>query len=287
MVVFFLIISFVFLILFPSTSFDGAKNGLMLWFQVVLPTIFPFLIVTNLMEKLLPLKSGRMYTIITGLLSGYPVGAKSCRHMVEQNKITKKEGQFLLSFCNNASPAFLLNYVFIQCLQIGNVRFFLLFIFYLSAFLSAMIIFPKEKTIPSVISISENQGKKLPSFDDVIMNSFEIVTKIGGYIILFSLLANIIRVHSPFPEPLKILSCGILEITTGIRILSNSVLPASMKLLLGMFIVSFGGLSALFQTKSTLGNTLSIKTYGLLKILHGLICVILTSIFTNFLFHIF
>lgn len=274
MAAFFLVLSFLFLILFPATAFDGAKNGLLLWFQIILPTLFPFLVVTNLMEQLLPLRSGRFYTIAAGLLSGYPVGAKSCCHMVESHKLEKKEGQYLLSFCNNASPAFLLNYVFVQCLGAGNKRFLLLFILYLSGFLSAQIIRPKktERIIPPAKALPEKE--KIPlSFDNTIMNSFEIITKIGGYVILFSLIANIILVHSTLPDAVKIVLCGFLEITTGLGILSESTLPVSFKLVLGLCIASFGGLSALFQTSSVVkDSSLSIKAYALLKAVHSLIC---------------
>ncbi|MEG2775123.1 MAG: transporter, partial [Acetivibrio sp.] len=70
MTFFLLLVCFGFLILFPSTSFEGAKNGLLLWFQIVLPTLFPFLVITNLMESLLPIASGRVYALFTGFLSG-------------------------------------------------------------------------------------------------------------------------------------------------------------------------------------------------------------------------
>lgn len=278
MTAFFLILSFLFLILFPATAFEGAKNGLLLWFQIILPTLFPFLVVTNLMEQLLPLRSGKLYTIATGMLSGYPVGAKSCTSMMGAKKLTKKEGQYLLSFCNNASPAFLLNYVFVQCLGAESKRFILLFIIYLSAFLSAQLIRPR-KAAPiedGSKDLSLNEMGTPLSFDNTIMSSFEIITKIGGYVILFSLLANIIQVHTTFPSPVKILLCGILEITTGVRILSESMLSGPVKLVLGLFIASFGGLSALFQTSSVIkDSSLSLRTYASLKAVHSLLCVAL------------
>lgn len=288
MTLFLLIIAFGFLILFPNTAFNGAKSGLLLWFQIVLPTLFPFLVITNMMERLLPISSGKVYTVFTGYLSGYPIGAKSCNFVVEEKKASKKEGQFLLSFCNNASPAFLLNYVFVHCLNQSNKRFLLLGILYLSAILSAFFIYPRQSSVKRKANNSnfpspKNTVTEKLSFDNVIMSSFEIITKIGGYIILFSLVANIIKVHLPLPNMAKIVLCGMLEITTGMNLIFESLLSPASKLLIGMFIASFGGLSAIFQTKSVIKESqLSIRIYALTKIIGSLICVCITYLLMLF-----
>ncbi|MFA9463728.1 MAG: hypothetical protein ACERKN_05495 [Velocimicrobium sp.] len=289
MTLFLLVVAFGLLIVFPNTAFDGAKSGLLLWFQVILPTLFPFLVITNMMERLLPISSGKLYTLFTGFLSGYPIGAKSCNFVVKEGKLSKKEGQFYLSFCNNASPAFLLNYVFIHCLNVSNKRFLLLGILYLSAILSALFIYPKNKplrlqSIDSTPVIDQKKfTNKTLSFDTVIMASFEIITKIGGYIILFSLIANIIRMHLPLPGFIKIIVCGTLEITTGVNLIYKSVLSPSIKLLITMFIASFGGISALFQTQAVIkDSSLSIRTYINLKLVGSGICVCITYLLLLF-----
>ena len=40
------------LLLHPSLSFKGAGDGLLLWFNVVFPTLFPFLVATSLVTAL-------------------------------------------------------------------------------------------------------------------------------------------------------------------------------------------------------------------------------------------
>ena len=37
------------MLLFPRAVFNGASEGLLLWFQVVFPTLFPFMLITNLL----------------------------------------------------------------------------------------------------------------------------------------------------------------------------------------------------------------------------------------------
>mgnify|MGYP000255443789 CR=1 FL=1 len=46
---FFLILCFFVMLLFPSEVFEGAKSGLLLWFLTVLPTLFPFLLISRLL----------------------------------------------------------------------------------------------------------------------------------------------------------------------------------------------------------------------------------------------
>ncbi len=43
------LICFAFMLLFPKDVFNGASKGLLLWFHTVFPTLFPFLIITNLL----------------------------------------------------------------------------------------------------------------------------------------------------------------------------------------------------------------------------------------------
>ena len=40
------------LLLHPSLSFKGAGDGLLLWFNVVFPTLFPFLVATSLVTAM-------------------------------------------------------------------------------------------------------------------------------------------------------------------------------------------------------------------------------------------
>lgn len=81
------------LLLSPATSLEGARNGLLLWAFTVLPTLLPFMIGTGIIASLgtvhlamrpfSPLLSFFFhfsepagFAFLTGLLCGYPMGAK-------------------------------------------------------------------------------------------------------------------------------------------------------------------------------------------------------------------
>lgn len=53
-----IVLLFLIMLVSPKAVFAGASEGLLLWFQIILPTLFPFLLVTNLL-----LVTGNMHLI--------------------------------------------------------------------------------------------------------------------------------------------------------------------------------------------------------------------------------
>ncbi|MEE1314307.1 MAG: transporter, partial [Faecalimonas sp.] len=128
-------IAFFFVLLcFPKETVSGATSGLLLWFQIVLPTLLPYLIATNLLiqtnsisyisrfsgpflQRIFRVSPDGSFAILAGFLCGYPIGAKVSADLVRSHRISEKEGNYLLSFCNNTSPAFLTSYLVLQNLK--------------------------------------------------------------------------------------------------------------------------------------------------------------------------
>ena len=110
-----------------------------------------------------------------------------------------------------------------------------------------------------------------------IMHAFESVTKLGGYIILFSILASLV-VHLTAPVPvLSLFLTGFTEMTTGIALVGASSMHLPLRYLLSLTFASFGGLSCIAQTRGMLcGTPLSIRTYIAGKTVHG-ICTLLVG----------
>ena len=123
----FVIITFC-LVIFSRSNLNAAKNGLSLWATCVVPSLFPFFIMTNLLSqtkvvdftgKLLNKLMRPLFNVpgiggfafVMGLISGYPVGAKIVADFRENGKVTKDEGERLLAFTNNSGPLFILSSV--------------------------------------------------------------------------------------------------------------------------------------------------------------------------------
>ena len=78
----------------PQAVFSGASKGLMLWFEVVLPTLYPFLLLSGFLlvtgnlefissllggicSRLFGVSRNGSFVVLTGFLCGYPMGAKT------------------------------------------------------------------------------------------------------------------------------------------------------------------------------------------------------------------
>jgi len=270
----------------PALSLEGARNGLLLWYQTVLPTLLPFMICSNVivsldgirliaapirpfLGKILRLSDAGCYVLVSGLLCGYPMGAKTCSEFVTQGKISPKEGRYLLSISNHPSPMFLLGYV--ASLMDPSVPVpMLLAAVYLPVIPLAFL----SQTVYRVHAFAQFTVPKTQpqrSFDESMMDSFEVMVKIGGYIMLFSILACFIGQISILASPVQALLLGVVEITTGIQAIAHTFSGPIQ----GLFLCStavLGGICGLFQTKSVLAdNTLSLAHYILWKLLHALL----------------
>ena len=98
------------------------------------------------------------------------------------------------------------------------------------------------------------QTSKGNLLDTSIMNGFEIITQLGGYIILFSILSGLLMDLHPFGSASPLL-CGVLEIDDGIAQLAASSLPYAGKVSAVLTCAAFGGLSVAAQTNCMIHNS--------------------------------
>lgn len=296
---------FFFMLMKPNETFSGASEGLLLWFQIVLPTLFPFMIMTNLLVRtntmvyfskwlspvLSPLFSvspNGTFAILTGFLCGYPMGAKVTADLVKSGKISKNEGAYLLSFCNNTSPMFIMNYVVLKNLKREDLLFPSVIILFLSpilcSFLFRMFYRKKERGQSQSVSLTPRLYFHFQIVDDTIMNGFEMITKVGGYIILFSVLITLLK-EVPCSSPLWTTAIlPSLEITNGIPMLSASGLPFSLIFIYILSLSSFGGFCSIAQTKCMLEDTgLSILSYTIEKLITAMVTSLLAFLYVYFI----
>ena len=104
----FLILFFLLLILNPQTTVSGASAGLLLWFHSIIPSLLPFMILSNLLvalngislftnlfypltSRLFGISKNGSYALLAGLVCGYPMGAKACADLLKEQKKVIKE----------------------------------------------------------------------------------------------------------------------------------------------------------------------------------------------------
>jgi len=306
----FALIFLMLLFMFPSLSVKGAKEGLLLWFNTIIPTLFPFILMTNILreldgirifqklfgrftQKLFKTSVNSGYPIIAGFLCGYPMGAKTVSDTYEGGSITLAEANYLLTFCNNPSPMFIINYIILTNLKDPHLILPFFIIIYLSTYFNAKIqyiAFRREDASrwfkpKNMITTAECDEDKSGFFDRCILDSFELLCKIGGYLMLFSILNQYILSLPMLNEIHKIMISGLFEQTTGLAMLVQGPLDMTMKIVLSIFITCFGGLAIAAQTYSVIHNQgLSIGKYLIGKTLHSLIASILAFLYVQFIY---
>ena len=282
---------------------DGVRYGLLLWYNSVVPTLFPFMVLSGMMvsfgcvqvcmepvyrilHPFLPISKYGCYVLISGLLCGYPMGAKTCADFVRNEKISPDEGKFLMSICNHPSPMFLLGFAYPICASNVSTGEFLLCIYSPILILS---LFAKKQYLKNTMDGFDHDFKHISStcgLDETILSSITILCKIGGYLVLFSIMIVLLKQCTWLPKEVRLYLIGTLEMTTGIRELAAS-LPSDQAFICSIFSLCFGGWSGIFQTKAVISETekkagLSIRPYIFWKLLHAAIAAGIAVLICNF-----
>ena len=265
-----------------------------LWINVMIPTLLPFLILTGillktgnipqLLEPLAPfwkhffgISPAGAYVLILGFLCGYPMGAKLAHDLYINHQISQREGEYLLTFSCNASPAFIFSYLSQNILE-GKIPPHSLLLILLSADFVCMLFFRFLVYHGNTVSSAKPEYRKKETYqqdstgvilDVSIMSGFETITRLGGYILIFSLLFTGFYHYWPFCSQNKILLTSPIELTTGLHQIAQSAFSWKIKYITSMTLTAFGGFCVMFQTKSVLEEKLSILPYIFAKCLNA------------------
>lgn len=290
-----------FLLIFPQIVLPAARDGLMLWFNNILPSLLPFMIGSNILillggisifcriispvtKFLFKLSGTAGFAVLIGLTSGYPMGAKTTADLLKNKEISLKEAQHLIYFCNNAGPIFIISVVGLSLFNNLHVGYTLLAGHIISALIIGIILRPKfveEKKVNKGDFSNKSIGGII---SEAVKNAMESMTFIGGLIIffnvLFALFDNFVVINEPV---LNGFFSGIIEITSGAKRLSE-VEFSLFSLGTVAFILGFGGFSVHAQALHFINGTgLKTGSYILAKAAHGLLAVVVTLILWQYI----
>ena len=214
-----IILGFTFaLLIFSKSNLPAVKNGLALWANSVVPSLFPFFVATEVlmhtnlislignvfnkyMKPIFNVRGEGAFAFIMGIISGYPVGAKIASSFRENNVCSKEECERLLSFTNNSGPLFIIGTVGI--LMYGSTIIgLLLFITHILACITVGFLFrfwkKNEKT--TIINTNYKPENKYVSFSNLgdvlaksITSSVSTIFLIGGFVVIFSSIISILK----------------------------------------------------------------------------------------------
>lgn len=266
---FFLLSLIIFLIIFAPQAAAGAKSGLQLWFNNVLPVLFPFSFLLQIImsadtlsglsrhsgflaRRLLHLSPFSSFCILAGFLCGFPMGAVTASQAFEAKQITRDEAQLLAAVCNHASPMFLTGYILHQVLSDPPLRRCLILIFYISPFLWLWIrccmLHHFHRLSPSAESTLSSVSHNTISLRKILLNSSELMLRIGICMMFFAIFQEMLNILPFISHSSGAVLALILEITSGTSALSTLPWSHELKTSLIMGGTAFGGLCIAFQT---------------------------------------
>ncbi len=311
----FLLGIFCLFLIFPVSTLNGAASGLLLWYNILLPTLLPFIILTSIiiktqafsiLSKIIGPILGQLFhvsragslAIIIGFLCGYPMGAKVIGDLYESHNISQKEAQYLLSFCNNTSPMFIISFFLLQILNDSTKLIPVLLALYVAPILMSVLMrhfyqieHPSTNTcfytnhtddFSDNSNISKSKLNRRFSFqllDEVIIESITLIMKIGGYVMIFSILINLCTTLILPHFPMLYYGVPMLEITNGLEMYQHMQLTPFTYLCM-IFLISFGGFCAVGQTSCVLPSSdLKLSHYFIQKIITAIIAVIISLLY--------
>ena len=257
------------LLLNPEITLKGAQNGLTLWYKAILPSLLPFMIISNFIVQyaftdtisfimrpitaLLKLEKKAGDCIFAGLFFGYPACAATAVSMYKRGLINSTTANICISSFNNISPAFLSGYVCITILKSLKYMPLVFLIHYLTILINSLfvryVIYNKCSENRIASSLSNDKHSDVP-----IISSIKNISKLGAYIMMFSIFSEYVQIFAGKFAPVI---CSISEITCGIQLLSKYIHNNILLLSVIMPFMAFGGLCGTFQTFciDTLGIT--------------------------------
>ena len=272
------------LILDGKTALAGAQQGVELCLKTVIPSLFPFFLLSILLTssflgmelpwlrplgKLLRIPSGTESILLSAFLGGYPVGAQTITQAFQAGYLPKQDAERMLSFCNNAGPAFLFGMVASMFSQ-AWAPWLLWGIHILSAILVSFLI-PgncQKNLMP--------KGEEL-SISAAMTASLKVMAAVCGWVILFRVVITFLSRWFLWllPTPTQVALTGLLELSNGCCELL-AIESISIRFLVCSGILSFGGLCVTMQTVSVTKG-LSLHFYFMGKALQTLFSLLLTA----------
>lgn len=286
------------LLLFPASSMQGARDGLYLFGQAVLPALLPFFVLTSLLSQsgliirvkglsLLPRALCRSGGHLGGamllcLIAGAPTSSKLIGGLYEEGALTRDEAVRLSAVCTVTGPLFLIGTVgvLLGSPALGAIIYAIQVVAALANGLLWRFYGKSGQGKPSSSNEFISPFQALPK---ALRDSCSSIILVGGAICVFSALRAILMDMGLFSAIEDILShmmprdaassllSGFMEVSIGCKDAATASLSLSLRMSLCCAIASFGGFSILCQSACFLQEALPMKYYFLQRISHALL----------------
>ncbi|MGN0526089.1 MAG: hypothetical protein ACI4IF_01515 [Acutalibacteraceae bacterium] len=279
---------------YPQAIGNGVKEGLTLLGTTLIPSLFPFMVVSsfisnnNTVEMLLQKTdsfskrvfktSGKgVLAFLLGILGGYPVGAKTIAENYKQNRITQNEAERLFYWC--ITPSFSFAVTAVGTFMLNSTA--LGVIVYISCILSSLTIailcrFLSNDTYALSTQNHTSQDNAQLLVDSV-KNGIDGMLGISGWVLLFSGFSGAVSSFN-IPQEAKLFIQSVLEVTKG----SEIIVKNSLSLPVLSAAVGFSGFAVICQiTAYGKQCNISVKKLLVSRVLNAVFSSIYTYIICN------
>ena len=300
------------LLLDPNTYMQATLHGISIWFNNVVPALFPFFFLTKLLTSLnvlhhfssilntpmsrifhCPGVSGFVY--IMSIISGYPVGAKLNSELYLNRTISREELVRINAFTSTSGPLFVIGSVGVGMFYSHTAGVIILLSHLIGALLNGLVYrnyhYNRHNRVCSH-SISNHTPSMDKLLSDSVYNSIISILVVGAYIALCSVLIEVLvnfHILDILSYPLVFLlnlfgvdphlSTGILtgmvEMTRGcIDLAPKFQHNTTLVTILATALISFGGISINLQAITFLSKCdISIPFYFFQKFTQTILSV--------------
>ncbi len=279
----------------------GVRRGLFLCAHTVIPSLFPFMILSDLvisggfgnrgidlltrpLQHLFRLPAAGCAAFLFGILCGFPIGAKCAASAYDRGLLQKRECEDVIAASGIPSPAFLIGAVGNSLWRDPQFGLLLWLASLLVAILTATVLGRlRAPAAPCTASDVMEKSSQNPSglFTSSVRSATAGMLSVCAYVLFFSALTGTLRpvtAHLPNAKLWDALFSAFSELSGGMEALSG--LPdRGLGCVLSATAVGWSGLAVHCQIFAVCdGRGLSFRTYLPIKLLQGIGLALLFSV---------
>lgn len=294
-------------IAFPERYVSTCFNGFTIWAESVLPSLFPFMIVTAILIKTgvadvaakpfsrvcnkVKLPRAAFPLFLMSVCSGYPAGSRMLGEYYSNGLISDNDCKKLAPLCSTAGPLFITGTVGYKAFGGGSAGAKLMCACLISVISTSIIYALLSKDKPRERKPLPNAVRQADVLYDSFYGAVIAVCMAGGFIAFFFTLSQVLsdfKIFSPLTFALSpafgegcasAFLSGLCEATGGCFALARS--GGVFALPLAGFLVTFGGASIIAQQMCYL-NKCAVKAgyFIIFKFVQGVVCFALLCLFS-------
>lgn len=265
-----LLLTAVSLLLLPRTAAAAAQSALNLCAGTLLPSLFPYFVLTELwvrlgiagrmgraagpmMAPLFHLPGAAAPALLLGAVGGYPVGAQAVCSLYTQGLLTRQEAEDTLAFCNNAGPAFVLGVVGGGLFQSAAVGAALWAVHLGAALVTGVLLRPAQRPAAQAREAEIATAPFRVAFPQAVRQAGVSFFSVCLYVIFFSVVTALVTQLLPktvTESSLYALLLGAVELTGGTALLRP--FSAALRFAAAAALLGFGGLCVQMQIQALL-----------------------------------